>query len=511
MTRHGVFISYAAEDEAEAEALHGQLQQAGLRPFYAGGRLEADGLDLQRCLLDAIHESANFVLLWSPFVDKSQWVALESAIWASMAVAGPRTGGLIALDLGGPSLPAWLRVDLVLPGTQAGELPEILGREDWPALAASGRLGPQIRGEESFGGRVRAAGLAVRGAQAWNGFWRVALPPRLGPDFALANLRMEELARRPMATRLVEVASFTLAAAFVIAAASLLAAMWQRPLQEDHAGEVIGSIVFSACAAQASGLIFSFRLGVLPGVLAALAGAAVGPMGAMAAGLYMRPAPLADGAAVGAAMGAAACSAYGLRRGQTKPSSEKGGVRLLLTAAAPFVLLGVLNLLSQKFAERYPDPPPAVRAIGFVLLGGAMFLPVAIVAWAKARFEERRRKWISPATLAITVWFALTASGTAVAAAVPFGNPFRLSDRVAVGLLSGVVGAGMLSVLSQAVEPSAGEKRAAPLALLILLGVGLPVLRQFHNIHPDQVYPALIFGAAIGAIMAGAVMATGRW
>ena len=84
-----VFISYAKEDESRAEALAAWLGAGGLRVFFAKQRMLARETNAQDALIRHIKRSRVVVLLWSRWVDKSEWVALEMAILATdRAVAG---------------------------------------------------------------------------------------------------------------------------------------------------------------------------------------------------------------------------------------------------------------------------------------------------------------------------------------------------------------------------------------------------------------------------------------
>src|SRR5271168_2092508 len=110
--QYGVFISYAKEDEVLAERLAGKFTDGGIPAFFAPLRLRADDNELHEKLLAAIKASRHVVLLWSPYVDKSEWVALETSIYATCRSSSERPGtDLVILDLGGPALPGWLPYD----------------------------------------------------------------------------------------------------------------------------------------------------------------------------------------------------------------------------------------------------------------------------------------------------------------------------------------------------------------------------------------------------------------
>jgi hypothetical protein len=101
--QYDVFISYAKEDERLAEQYARRFSEKGFAVFYAPLAFRQGEQELHRKILGAIRHSRCVLLLWSPFVDKSEWVAYEAAIDATMrAQEGAREGELVVLDLAGP-------------------------------------------------------------------------------------------------------------------------------------------------------------------------------------------------------------------------------------------------------------------------------------------------------------------------------------------------------------------------------------------------------------------------
>jgi TIR domain len=90
---YDVFISYAKEDERTASAFRERLETGGFRVFFAPQSLRESRTDLQSCLLGELRTSRNVLLLWSRFVDQSQWVALETSIYATSRLIGEAPDG----------------------------------------------------------------------------------------------------------------------------------------------------------------------------------------------------------------------------------------------------------------------------------------------------------------------------------------------------------------------------------------------------------------------------------
>ncbi|HEV2961597.1 MAG TPA: toll/interleukin-1 receptor domain-containing protein [Candidatus Angelobacter sp.] len=79
-----LFISYAKEDEPQARRLANLFHdQAGLRIYFAPRQLPTNESNPQALLISALKRSHGILLLWSQWIDKSEWVALEAAIFAT--------------------------------------------------------------------------------------------------------------------------------------------------------------------------------------------------------------------------------------------------------------------------------------------------------------------------------------------------------------------------------------------------------------------------------------------
>jgi hypothetical protein len=492
-----VFISYAREDEAVAEAYHAALSAAGLEVFFAPVQLRQHEPNIHEILLAALAASTSVLVLWSKFVDKSEWVALELSMYATKrALDGERKRGLAALDLGGPLLPAWLPYDLFVPTDRAGSLAGIFKTTEWWTdhqlqAAVHSKSATWIRSALSISYSV------LFDLDAWTKRRRTAVP-RLGPHFSLSHLRSTELNSWPVA-RLLRDSFLALSVPIVVLTALCLGLKtWILPYPIDWQGYVPKEVLFTASASLAAGIIFSIRLGIAAAVAGGLVSAVAGFLVAMITGFFGRPDPWTGGAAAGAALGSVAAISLRLDAGARNPNSTTV-VNWLAWAgcAVTFGIVAATEILTSKWTDAHPNLSPLSRMAVGLVAGATIFAPVGVIAGWFAHFQVRFRHWPKAAGFGLAVWLALAAATAIAASSIQFGNPFQLMDGVAVGLLSGAAAAGLATVVLEAVEPIAGEAMGTTTAIVLLFVIALPVLRLFPHIQADAVYAALLGGGIL--------------
>jgi hypothetical protein len=242
-----------------------------------------------------------------------------------------------------------------------------------------------------------------------------------------------------------------------------------------------------ACA---TGILLALRVGIAAGISAAIWSAVFGSLAALVMGWIDRPGPVASGITAGVALGS--CAALSLLLGTAEHSKKSRPADLSWRASAGLALavglVAALQLLSDYLAKRFGDPNSGGRAGIAALLGGLVFLVIGSIAGWIAYGQQRGYFWRSAARFGFWVWCAFTAFAALAAIFVPFGNPFNKVDGVGVGLLSGAVLAGLITLVQQFVQPATGEAWATPVTAGCLLLVAWPVLRRFANIFPDTLF-----------------------
>ena len=477
---YDVFISYAQEDQDVARRYYDRLKRAGLAVFFAPESLPREFAGLHSELLAALRQSKAVLLLWTPYVDKSQWVAFEGSIHAtSRLMSGQPQSALILLDLGGPRTPGWLTVDIVVDRDAEPQLETILRMREWkrrPRLDKPGRAA----------GWTGIARSVLFDHSSWIQRARTALP-RLGPNCAIAHIRPDEAAR-PEAEALVnECAIGVLAWCGLMAAIGwLLGGMvFQNSYLEPPRGFVKREVLLTPCLAASAGVILMLRVGLASGVAAAVAGAAAGTILSIAMGWIARPDPLTGAVTAGVVLGVCAAVSHRLGcatdAGDTR--SREWSFRPFLGTAAAICATAAAQLLAAEIGRRHPNPDRAARAGIGLLLGGLIFVIPALIA-GRAAFDQRRRYlWHSAAKLFFWAWLALAALTTGFSILVPFGDPYGLLVGTGVGLLSGAVVAAVVTLLVHFFEPAFGESWCVPIAGAIVLIIAYPVLLGFENIR----------------------------
>lgn len=80
--KHDVFISYYHEDDPHARRLFEKMDAFGLRVFWSPKALEV-GVEFPNHLAEAVLNSQNFALYWSPKTHLSKWVLKEAEMFLS--------------------------------------------------------------------------------------------------------------------------------------------------------------------------------------------------------------------------------------------------------------------------------------------------------------------------------------------------------------------------------------------------------------------------------------------
>jgi hypothetical protein len=329
--------------------------------------------------------------------------------------------------------------------------------------------------------------------------------PRVGADFALSHLRSGEFARWP-ARQLIRDSLFAVLLP-VTGAVLLSLALWRWviPFPESYRGYVSKEILFVGCAAIAAALINSVRIGVAAAASASLLSTAAGLVAAMTIALFRRPDPWAGSLAIGITLGAtsAISRAYHLRASHTRVT-RRFSLWPLLAIASVAALIAGGQMAAVTWADTHGHSTRVGRAVLVLIISSLVFLPVGVAAGWLARFQIRGRQWLQAALIGAAIWISLTGIATAIAAYVPFGDPFNWRDGIGVGALSGAAAAAAATILLQSVVPITGEA-AAPLCTLgIIFSIAIPLLARFPNLHPVQIWISLFGGAALGWIVVAA-------
>jgi hypothetical protein len=506
---YDVFISYAKEDQEIARRYYNRLKQAGFAVFFGPESLPSEFADLHSELLAALRQSNAVLLLWTPYVDKSQWVAYEASIHATLRLTRDRPKcALILVDLDGPRTPAWLAVDVVVD------------RETEPHLEAILRKGESKRRRRldvpgRAGGWTGIARSVIFDHPSWKRRARIALP-RLGPNCAVAHIRSDEV-EKPEASALVNDCAICVLVwcGLMTGIGWLLGGVaFQHSYLESAKGFVKREVLLTPCLAAAAGVILMLRVGLASGVAAAIAGASAGTILSIVMGWIGRPDPLTGAVTSGVVLGV--CAAVSYRLGSAGVTVEarrrQWSVRPLLGIACAIGATAGAQLLAAEIGRRNRNPQGAARAGIGLLLGGLIFvIPALIAGWAAYR-QKRGYLWRSAAKLFFWAWLVLAALTTGLSAFVPFGDPYGLLVGVGVGLLTGAAAAAVLTVLVHFFEPAFGESWCVPIAVAIVVMVAYPVLLGFENIRRSVpiIYPGLTISALASFLCGLACSRTSR-
>ncbi len=482
-----VFISYAKEDEARAGQVSARLSAAGLRVFFAPQSLrDCAHADLLDRLAFEIQSSRVILLLWGPFVNKSEWVALELAYFTTLRTQPGSERRLAALDLGGAPVPDWLAVDAVIPPERIGDIAEILKRPEWMQRNGKSRTSDHARARIV---RAVATGIdLLMGGADWRRRLRVAVP-RLDGAFSLAHLRSEELRQPEVRDMLADVWMFvSLHTTAAMIAAFLISAFVRFPV--DYRGYVPKELLLTGCTAVAGGAVFMLRAGIALGAIVPVVSVPLGLAVVLAAPWFGRP-DWTGGATAGFVIGIAAAirsvSATAETRWRPQPLTWKPAAGIV----GSFALVVVARIVATWLAEKFATPSPFSRAAFGLLFGGALFTILGLAGAWFAITQKRLRLWHSGARFGVIVSATLAAICGLVAAGVPFGNPFAMVDGIGVGLLCGGAVAGIATLLLHFLEPLTGCRWSLATAAILILSAGLPVLRCFPNIRAGSIYAAM--------------------
>lgn len=298
-----LFISYAKEDEPHARRLANLFHdQAGLRIYFALRQLPTNESNPQALLISALKRSHGILLLWSQWIDKSEWVALEAAIFATdrSIQKDKHQTHLAVLDLGGPLLPPWLPHDLILQPALPEDLVKIFETPEW--WKNSMRQQPSTS-------PVSLASEVLFRLPKWNTRVRAVLP-RVGPKFSISHLRATDLRTVAVARLIRDALAASIFWILIIAGLSLALWAWVLHFPYDSQGYVPRGIQLAAGTAFSATVFFSFRIGVAAGLGAGIIGSICGCTTAIVAAYFCRrPDPWAAAVAAGSALGAAAAIA----------------------------------------------------------------------------------------------------------------------------------------------------------------------------------------------------------
>lgn len=483
-----LFISYAKEDEPRAKDLAASL--APLRVFFAPQRLPATEPNAQALLIAALKRSRTILLLWSRWVDKSEWVALETSVFATDRAALKETHQthLPVMDLDGPLLPSWLPYDLIVQPAPLKDLTKFFQTPNWWLKAADQRP------HRPFS---LATEILFR-LPAWNTRVRAVLL-RVGPKFSISHLRAADLRSVAVARLIRNALAESILWILAIAAVSWALWAWVLHFPHDWQGYVPRGILMSTGAAFAAALDpqppYRCGCGSGAGVSGSICGCAISILVAF----YCRPDPWAGAVAVGDALGAAAATSFRTHQLSDPEEAYCSGFdwRPLVVVLFSVGLVALGQGAAQSWAESNSSPPALQRALFAACLGAFIAAPIAaITAWF-AHLQIRLRHRLRPVGIGIFVWIFVIAAIATVAASVPFGNSFDLRDGLGVGLLAGLVGAGLLTIVAPSLQRMAGEMASAPWGVAVLLCIGFPVLKLFPNVRAGTVYAALCLTAPL--------------
>ncbi len=506
---YDVFISYAKEDQEIARRYYDRLKQADFEVFFGPESLPGEFSDLHSELLAALRQSKVVLLLWTPYVDKSQWVAYEASIHATLRLMPDRPKcALILLDLGGPRTPSWLAVGAVVDPEMEPQLETILRTGEWehrPRFDKRGRAD----------GWTGVAWSVLFDHSSWIRRVRTALI-RLGPNCAIAHIRSDEV-DKPEAAALVNDCALAVIVWCGLAAAIgwLLGGLaFQSSYRQGFRGFVQREVLLTPCLAAAAAFILMLRVGLASGVAAAIAGASAGTILSIAMGWIHRPDPLTGAVTAGVVLGV--CAAVSQRLGSAVAAentrSRGGSVRPLLGIGSAIGATAGAQLLAAEIGQRDHHPQGAARAgIGF-LLGGLIFVIPAVIAGRAAYGQKRGYLWRSAAKLFFWAWLVLASLATGISILVPFDDPYGLLVGVGTGLLSGAAAAAILTVLVHFFEPAFGESWCVPIAVAIVVIAAYPVLLGFENVRRGLpiIYPGLTISALASFLCVLACSRTSR-
>jgi hypothetical protein len=492
---YDVFVSYAKEDEAFAAELASLLSDTGLRVFFAKQQMISRHHNAQEFLIRQVRRSRSVLLVWSRWVDKSEWVALEMSVLATTRATtdGINAQRIVVVDRGGPLLPPWIPCDRVCAAGDAHDLLTLLTTPLWwqPSSGAA-----RDRPSSVLASAVAIALEVLFDLAAWNTRCRSVIL-RVGPKLSISDLRKDDMSNVALACLIRD--SFVAATLPIVAALIVTFALWLwvLPFPIDRQGYVPRAILISTTSALAAVLLISLRIGLAAAIAGGIGGAVSGSTVALIAVFYDRPESWAGGVTVGVMFGATV--AIALRVHEMSARS----IAAFSLRWAP--LLGVLFTFAlvasgQYLAERWgPNNESSAlsRAVFAACVGAVIFLPIGgITAWF-AHLQVRLRYRFQAIGVGLGVWFGLIVVIAAAAALVPFGNPFDLRDGLGVGLLAGAVAAGLLTILAASFSGVVGPAHSALCAGVALLLIGLPILRLFPNIEAGRIYLAVCVSAVL--------------
>lgn len=471
--------------------------------FFAPLVFRERDTELHARLLAALQDSRMLVLLWSRYVSNSQWVSLETSIFATLPtpVSEQQDRAVIVIDLDGPRLPGWLRYHLVLRPDQESQLERLVHRPDSISeftrdAVQGGSVGQRLRARIMRATRLGRS--ALFDLADWEAASRAPLF-RLGPDVSLAQIRLNELrkddVRQFIGDALIVIVGGSLAIGVVawILGAWLLAPSYII----DFRGYVRKEVLLVACVSAAAGLTFAVRVSLVGGVAASLASAICGSLFTLTMGWIGRPGPMSGGLAAGVALGA--CAATTRAANVYAGANERPRGRFHWGLPAGLGALVGLVVASQwliaVLTAQLNVPGPLARAGVGLLVGALLFVIVGGIAGWVAHRQLRLYFWRSAALVGLGVWVAMSVATALVAAAVPFGDPFNPLDGIGVGLLTGAAVAGATTLLVQGVETVVRGSWSVPIAAALLLLVAYPLLLRFENINAAVTYGALLVGA----------------
>lgn len=497
---YDLFVSYAREDEDRAKKLVGQLESCGLRCFFAPRAALADDA-LHEPIVEAMTRSRAILLLWSPFVDKSEWMMFEAAVAATLRLP-PRVLPLrfIVIDLDGPALPRWIDADpsAWIPAHAPQLIDEVMVRLSGTVAtgegedAAHGRAGIQLLRE-----LCRETTWDLR---AWRARLRLA-GPSVASTFPLARATADELERPRLLATLVGAAALAVACAVFATAFAWFFARYVLVYPHDPRGYVPGNVLTSGVAGLVLGLLLYVRTGVGPGTTGILWGVPIGLAITVGVGFserYGKYGAIGGGATVGLVLGVAAAASLALadvERGR----HNRGGWRPLLGLAGIPILMVLAGVVAAAIVgQQWPHPGPSGRLLAGVVVGGLLAVPLGYAAYWFRHLQKRRRYRRSAVGFGLAMWGTLTVAAAAVAVVVPFGEPFDPRAGLGSGLVAGVVVGAMMIFLQDAAERLALEGWATVVALLMLLACSYPVLLLFPNVQAPMVLASLIPSILVG-------------
>jgi TIR domain len=502
---YDIFISYAKEDESKAKSYATRLEHAGLKVFFAPQVLRETEDNLQARLLSEIDGSQFVLLIWSRWLENSQWVALEMSIYATKRLTVGSNGiRLVAIDFGGYRLPGWLPCDRVLSPDTDSSLEELFQSPDWKSdrnrdTANRHALLDSVR---RFASLTRALLLET---SSWVFTWREAIP-RLNGNFSLSQIRSEELQTPQVRTLILDLALGTLTVCVLTTLLAWILSAWvfSPSYVADWRGYIKKEVLLIGMFVVAAGLVAMLRIGLAAGLAGSLVAVILGSATTLVLGWIRaieRPDPIASGATVGITLGTYAAISYLFGRRSTGPPPRRNwSWRLVLAVSVTLLVIGGVQVLATRLGNLYHLSNRAGRALLGLAFGAIIFLPLAILAAVVAYVQRRGYLWRGAARFGYLLWAALSVATAMFAAFVP-ESPFDLLNAVGVGLISGAATAGMATFLSAVTESIVGETWGMSAAVIILLVIGLPFLRLAPNIRPVLVYESVIVSTPVAYLL----------